>query len=268
MKTSPCLPLPPCHATNRSYKLWWIGLLVLVFLLSSCSSAARSDSSSTVDTELEEQVLQIVRDNPEVILESVETYRANQQQQTRQARQAFLQKLIDNPASTIEASPTKGAAEQNIVLIEFSDFQCPYCARAHTTIDEFMAKYGDVVTLTYKHLPLTSIHPEALPAAKAAWAAGEQGKFWEYRSALFERQNELGDALYVAIAEELDLDTQKFNSDRQSSTAETAISKDLELAEQLGLTGTPVFFLNEETLTGAVELAQLEAALERVRGEG
>ncbi|MBE9040288.1 DsbA family protein [Oscillatoriales cyanobacterium LEGE 11467] len=245
-------------------RLWWVGLLVLGLLLGSCSTAARSDNGSAIDSELEEQVLQIIRDNPEAILESVETYRASKQNKTRQARQAFLQQLLENPASTIGDSPTKGATEQNIVLIEFSDFQCPYCAQAHATIDEFMAKYGDIVTLTYKHLPLTSIHPEALPAAKAAQAAAEQGKFWEYHSALFERQEELGEALYVAIAEELSLDREKFDRDRQSSAAETAIGEDLKLAEELGLTGTPVFFLNEETLTGAIELTELEAALERV----
>ena len=246
-------------------KLWWVGLLLLSLLLGSCSTAARSDSGSAIDSELEEQVLQIIRNNPEAILESVETYRAQKQNRTRQARQAFLQKLLDNPASTIGNSPTKGAAEQNIVLIEFSDFQCPYCAKAHSTINEFMAQYGDIVTLTYKHLPLTSIHPEALPAAKAAAAAGEQGKFWEYHSALFERQSEIGEELYVALAEELSLDLEQFDRDRQSPEIEAAISQDRQLADELGLTGTPVFFLNEETLTGAIELTELEAALERVR---
>ena len=256
--------LPLSHPTKPPQKLWWIGLLLVSLLLGSCSSAASSNNSSPIDSELEEQVLQIIRDNPEAILKSVEAYRAEKQDKTRQARQGFLQQLIENPASTIGNSPTKGAAEQNIVLIEFSDFQCPYCAQAHATIDEFMAKYGDIVTLTYKHLPLTSIHPEALPAAKAAQAAGEQGKFWEYHSALFERQAELGEELYVTIAEELGLDREKFDRDRQSSAVETAISQDLKLAEDLDLKGTPVFFLNEETLTGALELSELEAALERV----
>ncbi|MGB3238470.1 MAG: thioredoxin domain-containing protein [Geitlerinemataceae cyanobacterium] len=250
--------------TLSSQRLWIIGLLLTCLALSSCSANSESDGNTAVSPELEAQVLQIVRQNPEVILEAVEAYRTQQQDETRQVRQDFLKQMMENPAKSIGDSPTTGSDKQEIVLLEFSDFQCPYCAKAHETVTAFMEKYGDRVTLSYKNLPLSSIHPEALPAAKAAWAAGKQGKFWEYRSALFAKQKDLGDDLYGSIAQELSLDEEQFDRDRQSDAAQAAIDKDLAVATSLGLNGTPVFFLNEEALSGAVELSALEAALERV----
>lgn len=248
-------------------RFWVVGLLLTCLALSSCSATAQSDGDAAVSPELEAQVLQIIRNNPEAILEAVEAYRTKQQDETRKARQGFLQQMMDDPAKAIADSPTTGSDKKEIVLLEFSDFQCPYCAKAHETVTEFMKKYGDRVTLAYKNLPLSSIHPEAVPAAKAAWAAGKQDKFWEYHSALFENQEKLGEDLYVQLAEELGLDKEQFDRDRQSSAAQAAIDKDLALAESLGLNGTPVFFINEEALSGAVELSEMEAALERVESK-
>lgn len=245
-------------------RFWIVGLLLTCLALTSCSATAQSDDSVAVSPELEAQVLQVIRNHPETIVEAVEAYRTQEQDKIRQARQDFLKQMMESPAKAIGDSPTTGSSKQEIVLLEFSDFQCPYCAKAHETVTAFMQKYGDRVTLAYKNLPLSSIHPEALPAAKAAWAAGKQGKFWEYRSALFAKQKDLGDALYGSIAQELSLDTEKFDRDRQSPEAQAAIDKDLAVAQSLGLNGTPVFFLNEEAFSGAVELSELEAAFERV----
>ncbi len=249
-----------------SLQIWVAGLLVACLALSGCSSIAQQSGANApaVSPELEAQVLQIIRQNPEVLLESVETYRTQQQEATRKARQDFLKQLIEKPAQAIGDSPFTGSPQKKILLIEFSDFQCPYCAKAHETVKAFMAKHKAEVTMVYKHLPLTSIHPQAMPAAKAAWAAGVQGKFWEYHAKLFENQEQLGEQTYESIAKDLKLDLSKFNTDRASGAAQTAIDRDLELTKQLGLTGTPVFFLNQEVLTGAVELAELESALEKV----
>lgn len=213
----------------------------------------------------EQQVLQIIRDNPQVIVESVQTYQQQQQEQLQSAQQSFVEQMKTNPASVIGNSPTKGAADQKIVLVEFSDFQCPFCAQAHQTVDRFMQKHKDEVTLTYKHLPLTQIHPEALPAARAAWAAQQQGKFWEYYDALFTQQEKLGEPLYVAIAQNLNLDLDKFNRDRNSEAAESAIQEDITLARTLGITGTPFFVMNGQTFAGAVEISEMERILASVK---
>jgi protein-disulfide isomerase len=114
-------------------------------------------------------------------------------------------------------------------------------------------------------LPLTSIHPQALPAAKAAWAAQQQGKFWPFHNALFENQSQLGEEFYKATAQSLGLDLARFDRDRASKAAEAAINQDLELAEKLAIEGTPFFVLNGEAIPGAVELSDLEEAVARAK---
>ena len=240
------------------------GMLLLSWTLFSCSAPVKADTN--ISPQLEQQVLEIIRKHPEVVLESVRDYQKQQQGQQQKAQQAFVQDLKTNPKAVIGQSPTTGAKTAKVVLVEFSDFQCPYCSAAHATLKQFMAKHQNDVTLVYKNFPLTSIHSEALPAAKAAWAAGQQGKFWEYHDALFTQQKRLGDAFYQETAKNLGLDVQKFNQDRGSKAAEAAIAQDVQMAEKLGVDGTPFFVMNGNIFSGSVELGDLEATLAKVKG--
>lgn len=249
---------------HRWLTLWIAMLLTVCLSLTSCSQPAQSDQAVKVTPELEKQVLQVIREHPEVILESVQAYQQNQESQLEQARQSFLTQMKTNPKAVIGSSPATGATAQDVVLVEFSDFQCPFCARAHQTIKQFMNANKDKVTLVYKHFPLSQIHPQALPSAVASWAAQQQGKFWEYQDALFTQQNQLGEELYGAIAQKLNLNIEQFNRDRNSQQAQAAIQKDIQLAEGLGLSGTPFFILNGETFSGAVELSKMEEVLATV----
>src|ERR687886_1891932 len=252
---------------KKALQLTGLLLLSLTFLPWPLPAQAASEITPQVEEQVlqiirnhPEQVLQIIRSHPEVILESVQAYQQQQQQeQLQQIRQVFLQALENNPKVVIRESPTTGASDLKVVLVEFSDFQCPYCAQAHKTIKEFMEKHQNEVTLVYKHFPLTPIHPEAMPAAKAAWAAGQQGKFWEYHDALFSQQDKLGEQLYLATAKSLNLDLEKFDRDR--ANADAAIEEDIRLAQTLRLSGTPFFVLNGEAFSGAVQLSDLEEAL-------
>ncbi|NEQ67409.1 MAG: thioredoxin domain-containing protein [Symploca sp. SIO2D2] len=210
---------------------------------------------------LEEKVLQIIRDNPEVIIESVQAYQLQQQQLVEKRRQAFLEELKTNPKAVIGSSPTTGATELKTILVEFSDFQCPFCGKAQETLKPLIAKYQDEVTLVYKHFPLVSIHPQAMPAAKAAWAAHQQGKFWEYHDALFSQQDKLGEEFYLDLAQTLNLDLELFNRDRNSNAADAAIQQDLQLAAKLELSGTPSFLIQSEKFSGAVQLSAIEKVL-------
>lgn len=241
-------------------------LLSLTLLTQSLPAQAASQVSPLVEEQVlqvlrkhPEQILQLIREHPEVIVQSVQAYQQQQQSQLQQIRQAFVQALQTNPKIVIRDSPTTGASDLKVVLLEFSDFQCPYCAQAHKTIQQFMSKHADEVTLVYKHFPLTPIHPEAMPAAKAAWAAFQQGKFWEYEDALFSQQDKLGNSLYVATAKSLNLDLEKFEQDR--ANADRAIEEDIQLAQTLGLSGTPFFVINGEAFSGDVKLSDLEKAL-------
>ncbi|MBE9115879.1 thioredoxin domain-containing protein [Lusitaniella coriacea LEGE 07157] len=216
------------------------------------------------DMQLEAKVLRIIQEHPEAILESVQAYQQRQREEQQQQQQAFLQQMKANPRGAIGTSPTKGAAAQNIVLLVFSDFQCPYCAQAYKTLKQFAAKHQDRVTLTYKHLPLTNIHSQALPAAFSAWAAGQQGQFWAFHDALFEHQETLGEALYQSTAKSLKLDMEQFERDRNSNAASEAIRQDIEMAQALGANGTPFLVMNGEVILGAVEIPQLEDILAKV----
>jgi len=232
-----------------------LGLFSLA-LLWGCTESRASDA------DLEAKVLEILRKNPQVIIESVQKY---QQEQAVTQRQQLFQRVVGEPSNIIRQSPTTGSPDRQIILAEFSDFQCPFCSRAHTTVKEFMAKHQDTVTLTYKHFPLQQIHPEALPAAKASWAAQQQGKFWEFHDQLFTQQNRLGEALYTEIAQKLGLNLDQFNTDRNSKAAEDAVLADFQLGRELGIEGTPAFFINDRFFAGAVSLADMEENLAKVK---
>ena len=130
-----------------------------------------------------------------------------------------------------------------------------------------MAANSQEVTLVYKHLPLEQIHPEATPAALASWAATKQGKFWEFHDALFQNQDKLGEAFYVETAKRLNLNLEQFNRDRKSDAAKAAIKKDMNMAQKLGISGTPNFLLNGIELSGAVPLQDLNQALNQAKQE-
>ncbi len=218
-------------------------------------------AQAVVEPELEKTVLDIIRQHPEVLIESVQAYQKQQQEQQQKFIQSFVSELRSHPQTIIADSPSTGSRSQKTVLLEFSDFQCPFCGKASETVEQFMANHGDEVTLVYKHFPLISIHPQALSAAKASWAAQQQGKFWPYYDALFEQQDSLGEDFYIELAESLDLDLEQFERDRNSRSADLAIQKDMELAETIGIQGTPLFVLNGQVFSGAIPLSTLEKAL-------
>ncbi|MBD2568047.1 DsbA family protein [Anabaena lutea] len=239
----------------HTLRIWAICSLLCLSL--SWSLPAQADTK--IDPQLEQQVLKIIRQHPEIIIESVQAYQQEQQQQVQQARQAFLQDFQTNTPAVIGDSPTTGSTQSKTILIEFSDFECPYCAEANKTLKDLLAKYPNKFTLVYKHLPLAQIHDQALPAAKAAWAALQQGKFWQYQDALFTNQKQLGETLYLDIANNLKLDLAKFKADL--NVAEEAIKKDLQMAYKLGLAGTPSFILNSNNLARPIQLSEIEKIL-------
>jgi protein-disulfide isomerase len=253
------------QAIDLLNKLFKISLLCLIcFSILACNNTANADNKDDGEfsAEMEKQVLAIIRKNPEVILESVRDYQNKQEQSLNDSRQKFVSKLKTNPASIVGSSPYRGKLDNRIFLVEFSDFQCPYCAKAQDVLKQFMTKHQDRITLVYKHLPLTSIHPEAMPAAKATWAAQQQGKFWEYHDLLFASQDRLGEDLYLEIANKLNLDLNKFKIDRNK--AEIEIQKDINLAKKIGIDGTPAIIMNDQYISGAVELTELEARLKAI----
>jgi len=174
--------------------------------------------------------------------------------------QQILQKVQTMPAGRpavdpnkvyelpIADSPIKGPKDAKVVLVEFSDFQCPFCSRATTFANEVQAAFPDDVKLVYKHLPLTQIHPNAMPAAKASIAAQKQGKFWEMHDALFAIYNQLTPENITKAAEKLELDMKQFEKDRDDPATEKQVQADMKLAQDSSVTGTPTFFLQGKRL--------------------
>jgi protein-disulfide isomerase len=211
---------------------------------------------------LEQQILEVIRKNPDILVEVLQKYAIEQQKKEQIAQAEALKKLRKDLKGSIGDSPTQGAADRQIVLMEFADFQCSFCAKTNESVKQFMAKHKGKVTLVFKNFPLTQIHPEALPAARAAWAAGRQGKFWEYHDALFTNQAKLGEKFYQETATKLKLDLNKFNADRPA--ADKSIVAEFTLGRKLGIEGTPTIVMNGEVLSGAVTVADLEKALAKV----
>jgi protein-disulfide isomerase len=238
----------------------WLGMVVLCLCLWSCSNPVQAEN---VDPKLKEQVLQIIRENPQVILESVQAYEKEQQQAREEKLKAFLNDLKTKPDQVIGQSPVQGDRKNQILLVEFSDFQCPFCAKAHAALEEVRQKNPNRFSLVFKHYPLTSIHDNAMPAAQAAWAAGQQGKFWQFHDALFSSQKQLGEALYAQIAESLKLDLQKFNRDRASGAAAAAVNQDVALGEKIGINSTPTFFVSAEGIAIPIQFPDLINLLEK-----
>jgi len=224
------------------------------------ASAAAAAPLPAVSADFDARVLEVLQRHPEAVFDALQTQLRRLEEQKKQAREGALSELQRNPAAAIGSSPTRGQGK--VRLIEFSDFQCPYCAGASSTLQAFLAKNGNKLSLTYKFYPLERIHPEAIPSARAAWAAQQQGKFWEFHDALFGAQERLGEPLYLEIARSQGLDLNRFNSDRQGPASLEAINRDRELADRLGLEGTPFFVVNGEAVSGAVDEAFLQKLVE------
>jgi protein-disulfide isomerase len=162
--------------------------------------------------------------------------------------------------------PTRGSPRAPVTVVVFSDFQCPFCARVSPTLDEVQRTYGDKVRIVWKHQPL-AFHPNALPAAEAAEAAREQGKFWQMHDRLFSSQRELSPEAYERFAKEIGLDLRKFQDAVRSGRARTRIQEDQKLAARIGAEATPTLFVNGERVEGAVPFATLKAVIDRKLGQ-
>ena len=160
-----------------------------------------------------------------------------------------------------EGSPVLGPDSAKVTVIEFSDFQCPFCSRVWPTLLRLRQEYGDDVRIVFKHLPL-SIHSKAPGAHAAAEAAGRQGKFWPMHDKLFAGQRLLSDAQYDAWAKEIGLDLERFKQDASSPAVKERVQRDLAEAEKLGVTGTPAFFINGRYLSGAQPFASFKRLID------
>jgi len=155
-----------------------------------------------------------------------------------------------------------------ITLVEYGDFQCPYCRRAHPLVKRLLNERGDKLHFVFRNFPLRKIHPLAQISAITAEAAGKQGKFWEMHDLIFENQNKLSEDYLLSLVEDMGLDLAEFAEDSKSEKILGKIERDFESGIRSGVNGTPTFFLNgspvltyDETYQSLLDAIELESEM-------
>ena len=193
---------------------------------------------------------------------AIRQYLEEQQRSTAfQAMVAELRKggpavnvVLDAPRYTVNVAaddPVLGTANAPVTLVEFSDFQCPFCARVMPTLKKVKDTYGDKVRIVWKDFPLTSIHPQAFKAAEAGQCAREQGKFWELHDRMFANQQQLQPEALKEHAAAIGLDLAKFNACFDASKYGERVQQQMSAGNQLGVQSTPSIFINGRLVSGA-----------------
>lgn len=211
-------------------------LLVVPFLLSGCVDKEKVDS-------IEETLKEI-----HTTLKSLET-KIDKIPKTAAAPRRPTIDYNKVHTFSLDNSAIKGNKNAPVTIVEFSDFQCPYCAKVQPTLKQVLNAYPNEVRLVYKDFPL-SFHKQAKNAAKAARAAGEQGKYWEMHDLIFEKYNTLTVPMFKEFAAKLNLDMSRFETDFGSNKYDKFIQNDITMGRNAGVTGTPSLFVNGKRMQG------------------
>jgi protein-disulfide isomerase len=206
-----------------------------------------------------------------------EQIRAQLQKQKLEAgREAFMQSLrsqakvvvhLKAPAVfraevSVDGAPFKGPTTAPVTIVEFSDFHCPFCKRVLPTLTQLESQYGDKVKLVFRDYPIDNLHPAARKAHEAARCAHDQGKFWAYHDALFEKAPKASPEQLKTYAQEVGLDVAAFEQCVNSEAYQAAVQRDVEEGTRVGVTGTPAFFINGRLVSGAQPLESFVRVIE------
>jgi protein-disulfide isomerase len=184
-----------------------------------------------------------------------------------QRMEAQNKPLPPDKATKIAASdaPGYGPADSKVTVVEFSDFECPYCSMAATSVNELKTKYGDRVRFVFRQFPL-DFHKKAHLTAQASLAANAQGKFWEFHDKVFANQKAIDRADLEKYAEEIGLDMDRFKKDLDNGTYKAAVDADLALGKEVFVGGTPTMFVNGERVANATDVASVSAMIDKGLG--
>jgi len=211
----------------------------------------------------EQRVRKYLLENPEVIMEALQLL----QERQRAAEAENLKRTIAERSDEIlndPHAPVGGNPEGDVTLVEFFDYNCPYCRRVAPTVTELEAADPDL-RLVYKEFPI--LGPSSQFAARAALASRRQGKYIPFHNALMQADEQVTEESVMEIAREVGLDTEQLRADMQEPAIQEAIGRNLQLANTLGITGTPSFIIGEEVVPGAVDLRTLQSMIARARRE-
>lgn len=257
-----------------------IRVLFALPILALCAAGAQAKELS------KEEVKKVLDQNPDLILDVLRGNKkaffevVNQAAQEEQARRQKdeeekekqdLENSFKNPKAPDISGKTRVRGDKNakITLVEYSDFQCPYCARGYRTVEALRKKYGSNLRFIYKNLPLP-FHPHAMPAAQYLEAAALQSpeKAWAFHDKLFENQDKLGEDFYKSTAKELGLNVKKLEEDAKGQAVKDRIEADMQEAKRFGFSGTPGFLLNGVPVRGAYPVEHFDSIIQRIGLQG
>ena len=250
---------------KNQYKLFFASSIAALLGagIADCSYAAdpAADFSKQMDAYLANDA------NVEKVGNALERYFTKKQQQQVEAQQKAEQQSMEeqfkNPAKIdIGNAAIKGNPNAKITVVEISDFQCPYCRRGSQVMEEVLKAYPNDVKIAFINYPLP-FHDQAKPAAIAALAAKEQGKFWEMHDLLFENQQQLGEEAFIGFAGKLGMNVEKFKTDMKSDKLAKQVDEESKKATALGVQGTPGFFVNGVAVRGARPLPYFKEIIDR-----
>jgi protein-disulfide isomerase len=204
-----------------------------------------------------------IKDQVKRLLKALEIQQARQNYADALRAKAEIAVMLRAPKLEVAYDPArvKGDAKAQVTIVEFADFQCPYCRKVQSTLNSLLEEYHGKVKLAYRDFPLDALHPNARIAAEASRCAGEKGKFWEFHDALYSDQTKLSQPELLATAKKLGLDEKAFQACLVSGKFKPQIEQDVRDGSKVGVDGTPGFYINGVFLNGAVSAAEFEKVI-------
>ncbi|MEM9798031.1 MAG: DsbA family protein [Pseudomonadota bacterium] len=235
--------------------------LLLPALIAGLALPLSAGAQEMSDEEIKQLALQAILENPEVVMEAIQILREREAAEA----QAQAQAVLEGSRESLEADPNApvlGNPDGDVTLIEFFDYNCPYCKRAGEEVAKLLESDGNI-RVVYREWPI--LGEGSVFAARAALAAREQDRYPEFHEALMTARGRLGETSVLKIAADLGLDIDKLRADMQSPDVQAHIDTSMQLAQSLGLTGTPGFVVGEEMAPGFLEAAQLQELVDAAR---
>jgi protein-disulfide isomerase len=245
--------------------------VLLAVLLSPATAAPSKDEIKDVLKKNPDILLEVIKDNRKevfnIINQAAQEEQARRQKEEEENEKRDFEEAFKNPKKPEISSKTRirGNKDAKYTLVEYSDFQCPYCSRGAQTVEALRKKYGENLRFIYKNLPL-SFHPNAMPAAQYFEAASLQSpeKAWKLHDKLFQNQDKLSEAFYKQTAKDLGLDVAKLEKDAKSPAVKEKIEADMKEAKEMGFSGTPGFLLNGIPVKGAYPVDFFDGIIARI----
>ena len=236
-------------------------LLAFLGMGAAASAQSASDAAGLTKEQVESIVRDYLRENPEVVIEAIDAYRAKQElaqeQQREQALAARRAEIFEDPMA-----PTNGVTDADVTLVEFFDYQCGYCKKIFPDILAVMES-DKKLRVVFKELPI--LGPDSVTAARAAMAAHKQGKYMAYHQAVMDLRGKLSEKRILEAAANAGLDMDRLVKDMKAPEVDEYLRANLRLAQEIGVTGTPAMFIGDQFIPGAIDRENLVQLIEQER---